>query len=132
MTQTQELSIEQKIFRLIMARGKNKAQGHPAAIKRDRILAYVNAVEAKRGIAAPFRTQDRGLRRKVRAMQRKGYPIGSHSKWGYFAIKTRQDLRLTIEEREKKQRALGQSIAWDRRAFENKVQYKLRLAGSAA
>ena len=95
----QTLSIEQKIFRLLAARGKKQPQGHLAAIKRREILSYVRNYESKRGVYYFKIDPDRTLRNKIRAMQRKGYPIGSHSKYGYFVIKTRNDLRLSIEER---------------------------------
>lgn len=114
------LTVEQLIYRLLIARSKNQPCGYLAAVKRREVLNYLRNKNAAV-------KSDRRLRSVVRAMQKRGYRIGSHSKYGYFTLKTSKDLNLSLEERQKKLKALSQSISWDRRAFSNLFQLRFKF-----
>lgn len=115
-------SAEQTLFRYMVMSARASAHGHKAAIKKRRLWAYVNAKQKET-------ITERAFRRMFRRMQKAGYPIGSAT-CGYFVLKTAGDLELSINERQKKARALTQSIAWDRKAYANKVQRVLNLYGA--
>ena len=140
------LSIEQTIYRLLIARAKNKKHGHQAALKRYKLLEYLmkkreflyrlaeNAARIKSNQPSDPGNQvpDRYMRRICRRMKKDGYRIGSTADLGYFYVKTREDLALSTGAREKQKRALQQDITWERRNFANKDQRRLFKKRKAA
>jgi hypothetical protein len=137
MTMTKNLSIEQQIFRYLIARAKGKKNGYQAGIKRGALLIYLMAKQEFRILLlddaqGESEGPDRVMRRLIRKMQKQGYRIGSHSNYGYFVVKTLKDLELAIEQRYKQLLALGQSIKWEKRNFRSLNQRKLKLKGAAA
>ena len=112
---------------------KSKKHGYQGAMKRHRVLKRLmkkrgflyRLAEIKAESGDRVGDADRLMRRIVRGMKRDGYRIGSHSEYGYFVVKTKKDLDLSIAQRDKQKRALGESIAWERRNFQNKNQLRL-------
>jgi hypothetical protein len=131
-----KLSLEQIVFRFFMARAKGKTHGYQGAAKRYVLLEYLQRKQEFKKVLlnadTDRRSPDRLMRTIVRKMQKNGYRIGSHSLYGYFAIKTPRDLELAVEQRYKQMIALSQCIRWERRNFQNKTQRRLNLKGAAA
>lgn len=127
-------SLEQIVYRLLMARAKGKKHGYQAALKRGKILrriarekGFSEMLQANTSNNSP----DRIMRMLIRRMEKNGYRLGSHSKYGYFPVLTAKDLELAIEQRHKQLRALSQSIRWQRRNFQNLTQRRMNFRGAA-
>lgn len=131
LTPAQTKNLQQIIFKtLINARARaieagapGAEHGHRTSLKRRALFTAVR--DRCRDLFNPGTINDRTARRLFADMIQAGYPVGSHSAYGYFLLITTRDMRLAKIQALRRLRAARNAAAKLEKNFYNQTQRKL-------